>query len=57
MSKNPVTINEMISQMLSEARRLGYSETTIWRNLFPRLRSVAVYYGKKGIAVYDPETT
>lgn len=57
MSKNPVTINEMISQMLSEARRLGYSETTIWRNLSPKLRSVAVYYARKGIAVYDPETT
>lgn len=57
MSKNSVTINEMISQILSEARRLGYSETIIWRDLFPKLRSVAVYYGKKGIAIYDPETT
>lgn len=55
--KDHVTINEMISQMISDARRLGYSETSIWRNFSPRLALVAAYYSKKDVSVYDPEIT
>lgn len=55
--KDNVTINEMISQMISDARRLGYSEASIWRNFSPRLALIAAYYSKKGVVVYDPEIT
>ena len=40
---------EMIARMVAEARRLGYSESSIWTNIQPGLRAFAIYYGKKGI--------
>lgn len=57
MNENKVTINEMIARMVAEARRLGYSESSIWTNFQPGLRAFAIYYGKKGISFYDSETT
>ena len=57
MNEDKVTINEMIAQMLAEAKRLGYSDATIWRNISPKLRAFAIYYSKKGISIYDPEIT
>ena len=57
MNDNKVTINEMIAQMVAEARRLGYSESSIWRNIQPGLRVFAIYFGKKDLSFYDPETT
>ena len=57
MNENKVTINEMIARMVAEARRLGYSESSIWTNFQPGLRAFAIYYGKKGISFYDPEIT
>lgn len=57
MNENKVTINEMIAQMVAEARKLGYSESSIWTNIQPGLRAFAIYYGKKGISFYDPEIT
>ena len=57
MNENKVTINEMIARMVAEARRLGYSESSIWRNIQPGLRAFAIYYGKKGLSFYDPEIT
>ena len=48
---------EMIARMVAEARRLGYSESSIWTNIQPGLRAFAIYYGKKGISFYDPEIT
>ncbi|MFR1055887.1 MAG: hypothetical protein ACLSFB_16605 [[Clostridium] scindens] len=47
MSENKVTINEMIARMVAEARRLGYSESSIWTNIQPGLRAFAIYYGKR----------
>ena len=57
MNEKKVTINEMIARMVAEARRLGYSESSIWTNIQPGLRAFAIYYGKKGISLYDPEIT
>ena len=44
MDSKTVTISELVSGMLSEARRLGMSESTLWRNWEPKANSVAVYY-------------
>lgn len=57
MNEYKVTINEMVAQMLSEIGRLGYTETSIWKNFFPKFRLVADYYEKMGISIYDPGTT
>ncbi len=35
MEQNTVTINQLIAQILDEMRRIGYSETTIWRYYQP----------------------
>ena len=47
MKTQKQTINEMIAQIIAEARKLGYSEATIWRNITPKFQTVAVYYEKK----------
>ena len=44
MKTQKQTINEMIAQIIAEARKLGYSEATIWRNITPKFQTVAVYY-------------
>lgn len=49
INENKMTINEMIAQMLAEARRLGYGESSIWTNIQPGLRAFAICYSKKGI--------
>ena len=41
MDSNTVTISELISGMLAEARRLGMSEATIWREWEPKTNDVA----------------
>ncbi|MGM9584601.1 MAG: hypothetical protein ACI3V1_03585 [Faecousia sp.] len=55
MDSNTVTISELISGMLSEARRLGMSEATIWRDWKPKANSVVMYYRKRGLCVYSSE--
>lgn len=57
MDSNTVTISELISGMLSEARRLGLSESTLWRDWEPKANSVAVYYRERGLCIYSPEVT
>ena len=57
MNENKVTINAMIAKMVEEARRLGYSESSIWTNIQPGLRTFAIYYSKKELSFYDPEIT
>lgn len=47
MNKNKVTINEMIAQMVTEARRLDYGGSNIWTNIQSEMRAFAIYYGKK----------
>ncbi len=57
MDSKAVTISELVSGMLSEARRLGMSESTLWRNWEPKVNSVAVYYRERGLSIYSPEVT
>ena len=57
MDSNTVTISELISGMLNEARRLGLSETTIWRGWGPPANSVATYYREKGLCKYSSDVT
>lgn len=57
MESNTVTISELVSGMLSEARRLGMSESTLWRNWEPKANSVAVYYRERGLCIYSSEVT
>ena len=57
MDSNTVTISELISGMLAEARRLGMSEATIWRDWEPKANSVVMFYRKRGLCVYSLEVT
>lgn len=57
MDSKAVTISELVSGMLSEARRLGVSESTLWRSWEPKANSVAVYYRERGLCIYSPEIT
>ena len=43
-----ITVNELISRMIVEMRRLGYSEETIWRVYYPKLGQISTYYRKTG---------
>lgn len=57
MDSNTVTISELISGMLAEARRLGMSEATIWREWEPKANSVVMFYRKRGLCIYSSEVT
>ena len=57
MGKKAMTIGELTAQMVVEAKRLGFSETTIWCNWMPRAGSVVKYYREQGLCVYDPAVT
>ncbi|MDO4650412.1 MAG: tyrosine-type recombinase/integrase [Eubacteriales bacterium] len=57
MEKQPVTINELISRMMSELRRMGYSESTLWNQDFRRVGGVRKYYRDTGRIYYDPAVT
>lgn len=57
MSTEKVAVHEMVTRMGLEARRLGFSETFIWRDFIPRLRKIAIYYDQHGYVWYDPAIT
>jgi site-specific recombinase XerD len=57
METPKVTIGELTAQMVVEARRLGYSEASIWRNWMPRAGRIAKYYRDRELCVYDPAVT
>ena len=57
MEFNTVTISELASGMLNEARRLGFSESTLWQSWGSKTNSVIAYYRKRGLYAYSPETT
>ena len=57
MEANAMTIGELTAQMVAEARRLGFSESTIWRSWMPEAGMVAKYYREQGLCVYDPVNT
>lgn len=57
MDATNVTISELTTQMMNEARRLGFSEATIWRNWMHRAGMVITYYRERGVCLYDPAIT
>lgn len=57
MGTDNVTIGELTAKMAVEAKRLGYSEASIWRNWMPRAGIVAKYYREQGLCEYDPAVT
>ena len=54
MRTDNVTIGELTAQMVVEAKRLDYSEVSIWHNWMPRVGIVTKYYREQGLCVYDP---
>ena len=57
MRTDNVTVGELTVQMVVEAKRLGYSEVSIWHNWMPKIGIVAKYYREQGLCVYDPAVT
>lgn len=57
METTNVTISELTTLMTNEARSLGFSEATIWRNWMHRVGMVITYYREKGVCLYDPVVT
>lgn len=57
MKNDKATIGELTAQMVSEAKRLGFSEATIWRGWMPMAGMVVKYYKEQGLCVYDPAIT
>ncbi len=55
--KNKISIDAMIAQMIENAKQLGYSELSIWRNMVPRWNAFSHYYRKRGVSIYDPAIT
>lgn len=57
MDAKNVTIGELTAQIAAEAKRLGYSEASIWRYWMPKMGMIAKYYREQGLCVYDPAIT
>lgn len=57
MKEHSVTISELISNMMSEMRRLGNSEVTLWTNDYRRIGGLRRYYRNTGHIYYDPDVT
>lgn len=48
MTESEMTINELIAGMVSEMKRMGYSDVTIWGEQFKRLGYFRKYYRSTG---------
>ena len=57
MEENQVTINELAARMLQELKRVGYSEEAIYRNYYPKIRTIVKYYTAAGITYYSVAAT
>jgi site-specific recombinase XerD len=57
MCSDKATISEVISGMLNEARRLGFSESSLWKSWIPMTNSVEAYYRRRGLCTYSSEIT
>lgn len=57
MNTYDMTIGELTVKMVAEARRLGYSEATIWRSWMPLAGMVVKYYKEQGLYKHDPAVT
>ena len=57
METKTTTVGELTAEMVAEAKRVGFSEATIWRRWMPGAEMVAKYYRERGLCVYDPAVT
>ena len=57
MENGKMSLNELISKMIAEATRLGFSGSYIWRELTIGCGAVRKYYQANGIIHFTPETT
>lgn len=57
MDEAKVTINELAAKMVQELRRIGYSEESIYRNYYPRIRTVVKYYEAAEVPFYSVAAT
>ena len=57
METTGMTVRELTAQMITEAKRLGFSEATIWRGWMPGAEMVSKYYREQGLCVYDLAVT
>ena len=57
MTESEMTINELIAGMVSEMKRMGYSDVTIWGEQIKRLGYFRKYYHSTGRTIYSPDVT
>ena len=57
MENRKVTLNELISNMVTEATRLGFSGSYIWRELTIGCGAVRKYYQANGVIHFTPDMT
>ena len=56
MENENVTVNELIARFVKVLRDGGYSERTLWSNIYPQLRTIAIYHEAESGLIYNPET-
>lgn len=57
MTESEMTINQLIAGMVSEMKRMGYSDVTIWGEQIKRLGYFRKYYRSTGRTIYSPDVT
>lgn len=57
MDENKISFNELVSNLITEATRLGFSGSYIWRTLVIGCGAVRKYYKAHGVVYYNIETT
>lgn len=55
--KEQITIHELSAKLITEFRRGGYSEATIWRRYMVAVGVIEKYYEKTDRVFYDPSVT
>lgn len=44
MENENITVNKLITQFVKVLRDGGYSERTLWSNIYPQFRTIAIYH-------------
>ena len=57
MEAKVMTIGELTVQLVAEAKRLGFSDATIWRSWMPAIGRISKYYREQEVCLYDPTVT
>ena len=57
MTKQPLSVTEMFSNIMELLEQAGYAKHTLWGNMYGSLRSVVSFYHEKGLDDYDPAVT